>query len=199
VFGDHAGRVRALARADGAPRWTVETGAPVDAIPAVHDGLVIVGNRGYGLYALAVADGSEKWKTYFWGSWVESGAVVVDGIVYVGSSDLRRVSAISPDDGRPLWRTDVFGWTWGTPLVVGDVIYAGAAGGSPYEIVHRAGLSVISRRDGRLLARWPLPETNAYQWGIAGSPVLAGDVVLVTTIDGALLAFETGTFTVTPE
>lgn len=189
VFGDHAGDVRALARADGATRWTFATGEPVDAIPLVHDGLVIVGNRGYGLYALALADGVEKWKTYFWGSWVESAAVAVDGVLYIGSSDLRRVSAIDPADGRPLWRSDVFGWTWGTPLVDGERIYAGAAGGSPYSIVHRGSFNVLSRRDGRLLARWPLPETTGYQWGIAGSPVAAGDLVLVTTIDGALLAF----------
>ena len=189
VFGDHAGHVHALALADGATRWTFDTGAPVDAIPAVHDGAVIVGNRGYGLYALDAASGTERWKSYFWGSWVESGATVADGVVYVGSSDLRRVSAISPDDGRPLWRTDVRGWSWGTPLLDGDVIYAGAAGGTPYFIEHHAGLAVLARDDGRLLARWPLPDGGGHQWGIAGSPVDGGDVVLVTTIDGALLAF----------
>lgn len=189
VFGDHAGRVRALARADGREAWSFDTGAAVDAVPAVHDGLVVVGNRGHGLYALDAATGAERWKSHFWGSWVESGAVFVDGTIYVGSSDLRRVNAIAPEDGRPLWRTDVFGWTWGTPLVDGGLIYAGAAGGTPYFIRHLAGLSVIDRRDGRLLARWPLPDTGGHQWGIAGSPVDGGDVVVVSTIEGALLAF----------
>ena len=48
---------------------------------------------------------------------------------------------------------------------------------------------MLARDDGRLLARWPLPDGTGYQWGIAGSPVDAGDSVLVTTIEGALLAF----------
>lgn len=41
-------------------------------------------------------------------------------MLYIGSSDLRRVSAIAPENGRVLWRTDIYGWTFGTPLLVGE-------------------------------------------------------------------------------
>ena len=97
--------------------------APSRALPAAvaeafrHDGKVLVGNRGYGLFAIAADSGTELWKNFFWGSWVESTPVVVDGTIYIGSSDLRRVSAIDPADGRVLWRSDVFGWAWATPVI----------------------------------------------------------------------------------
>jgi len=87
-------------------------------------------------------------------------------------------------------RTDVYGWTFGTPLLVGDRIFAGAAGGEPYFIKHVASFSMLDRATGKLLRRYPLPEVpGAHQWGIAGSPALAGDLVVVSTIQGGLVAF----------
>lgn len=106
------------------------------------------------------------------------------------SWDLRRVSAITPEDGRVLWRTDVYGWTFGTPLLVGDRIFASAAGGEPYFLPHAASFSVLDRASGKLVSRFPLPEVpGAHQWGIAGSPALAGDLIVVSTIQGGLMAF----------
>ena len=100
------------------------------------------------------------------------------------------MSALDPADGRVNWRTDVYGWTFGTPLVVGDRIYAGAAGGKPYAFRHVAGFAVLDRESGTLLRRWPLPESSGgHQWGIAGSPALAGDTVVATTIDGSVYGF----------
>jgi outer membrane protein assembly factor BamB len=189
VFGSADHFVYALDRATGTERWRFDTGADVDATPVVHEGRVLVGNRGYGLHALDSASGRLLWKTFFWGSWVESTPVVRDGVIYIGASDLRRVSAIDPADGRVLWRTDVYGWTWGTPLVTGERIYAGAAGGTPYVFRHVAGFNTIDRTSGKLLTRWPFPDAGGHQWGIAGSPAAAGNAVIVATISGSLYAF----------
>ncbi|MES1244044.1 MAG: PQQ-binding-like beta-propeller repeat protein [Acidobacteriota bacterium] len=170
-----------------------DTGAEVEDQPLVAGGRVFAGNRGGGLYALSLATGERLWKTFFWGSWLESTPVLADGVLYVGSSDLRRVSALAPENGRVLWRTDVYGWTFGTPLLVGDKIFAGAAGGDPYFIKHVASFSMLDRATGKLLRRFPLPEVpGAHQWGIAGSPALAGDLVVVSTIQGGLMAFPVG-------
>jgi hypothetical protein len=96
---------------------------------------------------------------------------------------------VNPADGHVLWRSDVFGWSWGTPLVTDSHIYVGVAGGTPYFVRHQASFSVLERKSGRLLTRWPLADTGGHQWGIAGSPALAGDSVIVATIAGSLLAF----------
>ncbi len=182
--------VYALDRATGREIWKYDTQAEVDATPVVDDGKVLIGNRGPGLYALVAATGELVWRTFFWGSWVESTPVVADGTIYIGASDLRRVSAIDPADGRVLWRSDVRGWTWGTPLVDGDRIYAGAAGGKPYAFHHVASLTALDRATGVALWRWPLDEVSgAHQWGVAGSPALAGDTLVITTIEGSVYGF----------
>lgn len=190
IFGGADHLVRALDRASGRELWRHDTGAEVDTTPVVHAGKILVGNRGHGLRALDAATGELLWRSFFWGSWVESTPAVVDGTIYIGSSDLRRVSALDPSTGRVLWRTDVFGWSWGTPLVAGGRIYAGAAGGAPYFLRHVASLTALDRASGRPLWRRPLPRVEgAHQWGIAGSPALAGGRLLVATIEGALSAY----------
>ncbi len=190
VFGSADHFVYALDRATGKELWKHDTGVEIEDEPLIAGDRVFIGNRGGGLYALALATGERLWKTFFWGSWLESTPVLADGVLYIGSSDLRRVSAIAPEDGRVLWRTDVYGWTFGTPLLVGDRIFAGAAGGDPYFIQHVASFSMLDRATGKLLRRYPLPEVpGAHQWGIAGSPALAGDLVVVSTIQGGLMAF----------
>ncbi len=189
VVGSSDHFVYSLERASGKELWRVDTRAAIDATPVLHDGRVLVGNRGAGLYSLDAATGAEQWRLYFWGSWVESTPVVADGTIYIGSSDLRRVSAIDPANGHVRRRTDVYGWSWGTPLVRGDRLYVGAAGGAPYFIEHKASFSTLDRHSGRLLTRRPLHDTGGHQWGIAGSPVLAGENIVVATIAGALHGF----------
>jgi outer membrane protein assembly factor BamB len=189
VFGSADHFVYALDRATGKERWRYDTKGDVDATPVISDGRIFIGNRGYGLFALAAGSGEELWKQFFWGSWVESTAVVRDGVLYVGSSDLRRVSAVNPADGRVIWRSDVYGWAWGTPVVSGERIYTGTAGGTPYAIRHVAGFDTLDRKTGKLLTRWPFPDTGGYEWGIAGSAADAGDTIIVATIAGSLYAF----------
>jgi outer membrane protein assembly factor BamB len=115
--------------------------------------------------------------------------VVDDGTLYIGSSDLRRVSAIDPESGNVLWRSDVFGWTWGTPLVDGDRLHVGAAAGTPYFIHHAAGYLTLDRATGKVLARHPFADTGGHQWGIAGSPAMGDGVIVVATIAGSLFGF----------
>jgi outer membrane protein assembly factor BamB len=189
VFGSNDHFVYSLDRVTGKEVWRVDIKADVDGAPLVDAGRVFVGNRGPGLYALAADSGKELWRLFFWGSWVESTPVIQDGVLYIGSSDLARVSAINPDDGHVIWRTNAFGWTWGTPLVTQDRIYAGVAGGTPYFIRHVAGFVTLDRKTGQLLSRWPIADTGGHQWGIAGSPARSGDSVIVATIAGSLFAF----------
>lgn len=192
VFGSADHFVYALERADGREAWRFDSKAEIDGAPLVHDGHVFVGNRGPGLYSLAAASGQEEWRLFFWGSWVESTPVIDDGALYIGSSDLGHVSAIDPANGHVRWRGNAWGWTFGTPLLTADRVYAGAAGGTPYFIRHDAGFVSFDRRSGKLLTRWPLADGGGHQWGIAGSPVRSGDLAIVATIEGSLYAFPIG-------
>jgi outer membrane protein assembly factor BamB len=190
VFGAADSLVYALDRGTGKELWRRDLKAPIDTAPVALDGKVLIGNRGPGVHALAAETGEIVWRTPFWGSWVESTPVVREGVVYVGSSDLTRVSAIDGKDGRVLWRSNVFGWAWGTPLLDGGRIYIGVAGVEPYFIRHVAGVAALDQRSGRVLWRWPYPKPQgAFVWGFASSPVKAGDSILLAGLDGTLYAF----------
>ena len=189
VFGSADHFVYALECASGREVWRFDSGAEVDTTPVLHAGKVLIGNRGASLFSLDAATGAEVWRLYFWGSWVESTPVIVDDVIYIGSSDLRRVSAIDPATGHVRWRSDVFGWTFGTPLVDADRIHVGAAGGMPYFVHHLASYTTLDRKTGKILTRSPLPDTGGHQWGIAGSLARNNDTLIFTTIAGSLFGY----------
>ncbi len=117
VFGTWGGELRMVERASGREVWVKDLKAPVTSAPAMIGERLVVGTRGSALIALNPQTGERLWATSFWGSWVESTAVSGDdGLGYIGSSDLRRVTSFDPRDGRILWRTDVYGAPWGKPF-----------------------------------------------------------------------------------
>jgi hypothetical protein len=65
-----------------------------------------------------------------------------------------------------------------------------AAGGTPYFIRHEAGFLTLDRATGKVLSRWPLPDSGGHQWGVSGSPRRVGKFVVVSTLAGGVLAFE---------
>ncbi len=189
VVGSWAGRVTALARADGAQLWSFDTGQPVTADPVLASDAVLVSSRNSKLYSLALADGAVRWDRFHAGSWVESAPRLIDGTLYLGSSDLRTVTALDPQTGAEHWSTDVLGWTWGTPAVAGDTVFAGAAGATEYPVAQDGGMVALDRRTGAPKWRVRLaPLAERYVTGIAGSPVVAGGLVLFAGQDGVLYA-----------
>lgn len=187
------GLVVAADRATGKELWQIDTKAPVTSSPAFVGDKLVIGGRNSQLQALDPATGAQLWKLGFWGSWVESTAVPApenNGVGYVGSSDLRRVVSFDVTDGRILWRTDVFGCPWGRPLVTEKFVYAGLAAEEPYMIRHEAGIVALDRATGKIAWRLAAPKpAGTYCWGFPGSPVRAGDLMLLGDINGTLYAF----------
>ncbi|MBX7222234.1 MAG: PQQ-binding-like beta-propeller repeat protein [Blastocatellia bacterium] len=189
--GSWDGLVFGVDRASGKELWRKETYGPVTGPPQLIENKLMVGNRNGLLAALEPATGKTLWRMLFWGSAVESSPVPAgDGLFYIGSSDLRRVSLIDSKDGRVLWRTDVYGWSWPRPLVTEKYVIAGAIGVEPYVIRHFGSLSALDRKTGKIAWRWPMPEwPGSFTNGFAATPVVEGKTIVVGGLDGTLYAF----------
>lgn len=186
--------VYAVNATTGAMRWRYDTGDQMTSDIAVRGSQIISGSRSYDLEALDAARGTPVWKKYFWFSWVESSPTIYEDIVYIGSSDAAKVSAIDASSGRSLWEADAGGSAWGRPAVTGSTVYEGVAGVVAYVSPHRGSVSAFDRATGTLswwyAAKPPEPApTEATPYGFAGSVAVGGGMVFAGGLDGRLYAF----------
>ena len=190
-FGSFDGHVYALDADTGALAWKHDTRGPVVSAPAVHDGRVIVGSRSYDLLCLDARTGQRVWTRYVWFSWVESSAVVRDGVVYVGSSDAARLFALDARTGRSVWEVDTGGWPWAQPVVTESRVFIGAAGDAEYLVKHEGAFIAVDRASGRMAWRHPVPApaSGKGQSGFVGGAAAAGGRVFVGGLDGKVYAF----------
>ena len=190
VAGCYDGTVLVLDRRTRKETARVKLGGPVASAPVVAGDTVLVGCRDYLLYGLKRADLTTAWRDSFWFSWIESVPRVVDGVAYIGGSDFRRISAISPATGVSRWVTDVGGITWGTPVVTADTIFAGTSAQVPAAITHEGGITALDRRTGAVKWRHVAPlAADTDRAGYLGSLVLAGGNIIGAGYDGTLVAF----------
>lgn len=195
VFGTLGQVVHGLHRHSGEERWRYATGGPVTSAPALVEGDVIVGHRGSRLERLAPGGAKPLWSQSWWGSWVESTAVVRDGIGYIGSGDLFLVSAFDVADGRNRWRSHVGGWVLQRPLVGARWLHASLSGArrrAEHFMPQRAGLVKIDRQDGRIAWHWTAPAASpgAFLFGMVAAPTAVAGRVVVGGLDGTLYAFD---------
>ncbi|HEV7499183.1 MAG TPA: PQQ-binding-like beta-propeller repeat protein, partial [Vicinamibacteria bacterium] len=188
-FGSYDGSVYALDQATGALVWKHATGKPVVSTPALAGDRVIVGSRSYDLLALDAGTGGVAWKRYFWFSWVDSSAVVRDGVVYVGSSDAAAVYAFEARTGRSVWKTDVWGWAWGQPAVTSGRVYMATSALGGYAVPHEAGLLALDRVSGHPVWRFAVPAAPEKAYGFTGSAAVGSGRVFVSGLDGRVYAF----------
>lgn len=192
AFGTMDGSVVLLDRHTQKETARLQTGGGVVTRPLLVGDRVIVGSRDYMLYGFDRATGQPAWKFSYWFSWVESTPQLHDGVIYVGASDYRRVTALDPASGRELWGTDVRGMCWGWPAVTHDTVFTGTvAQNIPGTVIrHTGGLMALDRRTGAV--RWqflsPVPPENAFG-GFAGSLAVDGERVIGAGFDGKLMAF----------
>ena len=189
VFGSYDRFVYALDAATGALLWKHDTKGAVVSTPALIDGTAIVGNRAYDLLALDVTSGAVAWKRYVWMSWVESSAAIRDRVAYVGSSDAAAVFAVDTRTGKPLWTTDVFGWSWGQPAVGSKRVYAGTSSQVGYLAQHAGGVMALDRATGAIAWRFAAPAPDSGAFGFPGSPALGDRKVFAGGLDGRVYAF----------
>ena len=194
VVGSFDGHVYAVDARTGSAAWEFDTHAAVTSAAAAFDGSIIVGSRSYDLFALDSGSGQPRWSRYFWFSWVESPATIDAGVAYIGSSDAATLQAYDARSGKTLWRIDVWGSAWAQPAVSETTVYEGTAGATNYLIDHRATLLAVDRQTGKPIWQYRLeaPTSGAQDmvgYGFASAAALAGDLVVVGSIDGRVRAF----------
>ncbi|HTZ20826.1 MAG TPA: PQQ-binding-like beta-propeller repeat protein [Opitutaceae bacterium] len=193
VAGCYDGTVLRVNRRTHQETARTRLGGAIASAPVVAGGTIVVGCRDYLLYGLQRANLAVSWRDSFWFSWVESTPNLVDGAIYIGGSDYRRVSKIDPASGVADWTTDVGGLTWGTPVVTAGTIFAGTSAQSPAAIKHTGGITALDRHTGRVIWRHVVALTEgADRAGYLGSLVLCDGLVIGAGYDGRLVAFPAG-------
>ena len=189
-FGSFDGHVYALEAATGKLVWKRDTRGAVVSTPALAGDRLVVGNRSYDLLALDARTGEPLWTRYVWFSWVESSAVVRDGVAYVGSSDAAAVYAFDARTGERRWKADVYGWAWGQPAVTDGARVR--RDGQPEGLPGRSQGPGRGPRPGHGATRLALRGGAGRRpglYGFPGSPAVGAGLVFVTGLDGKVYAF----------
>lgn len=158
-----------LDRAEPSRQWAALNGEHT-LEPVIAGPVVLVGG-GAGLHAFDAASGEPLWQ------WRSDGLVfpptVDDGVVYA-SDENGRLRALELSTGRRLWQRRFDGWSYPPAVVQGRLVTGGRGG------VVRA----LSAADGTTLWQQSLQQELVYR------PVAAGQLAIVTTFDGRIVAFD---------
>ena len=203
---------------DGAERWRFETEAQITSSATPGPGnTVLVGSYDHRLYALDVATGEMKW-TFETKAQVHCSPCVADGMVFIAGCD-GRVRSIDAVTGLPQHEIDADSNFSAGPAWIGGMLYVGSMTGEYLEIDGSTGQmrklpledagpayaqaavsedTVIFATRGRRVAaldrqqgtvRW----TYRTRDRVDSSPVIAGQAVLVGSMDGQLHAIHLAT------
>jgi eukaryotic-like serine/threonine-protein kinase len=193
VIGSWDGRVYALDLETGAERWVHRTigdtldskqfgfdRRAVQSSAAIAGGMVFVGSRDGGIYALDEATGERRWRVSHRGSWVIGSPAVHDGRVFVGSSDGHFIHALEPSTGRELWNLPTGANVLASPLAIGDaLVIATSRTDAPW-----GDLMVLDPATGAVRWRLRLDEASV------SSPAAADGELYLGTEAGTILAIE---------
>jgi eukaryotic-like serine/threonine-protein kinase len=193
---EHSG----IYRQNGVPRlhavkWKFKTGAAVFSSPAVLDGTAYFGSNDHYLYAVNIADGTQRWK-FKTGGRITSSPAVSQNRVYFGSYD-GNIYSVDANTGMQRWKfategerrftarhihgaepagesmPDPFDFYLSSPAVVDDTVYVGSGDGNVY---------AIDAASGGL--RWKFQTGNV----VHASPAVANDTVYVGSWDSFFYA-----------
>lgn len=156
---------------DGHERWRVEYDAAWPYEMAAADGVVYVATERGDLYALTVAEGSERWRVDVMESTFPD-ITITDEVLCLSESGTLR--GLNRDDGTERWRRDPapVETAAGTDLVYGEVA------GDLVAIKPSSG-------DRRWLVEAPETTVDGEEWSeVYGSPVVVDGGLYVTTSDG---------------
>jgi outer membrane protein assembly factor BamB len=189
--GSFDGFIYAFNESNGSKVWAFNAKGQYNHVqpsPRVVDGIVYCGARNPFFYAIDARTGREIWKQSFDFSWVESSAAVVDGKVYVGSSDLRKVFSFDAKSGHVNWELKVPGDTWSSPCYDDGTLYIGLAGyGGRADTLISGSILAVNAVNGE--EKWKVDcGTSPFIGGIVSSPAVYDGIVFYGSLDGKIYA-----------
>jgi eukaryotic-like serine/threonine-protein kinase len=210
--GGSDGRIYAFDKLTGGVYWSIPQGAPLDCHPAVDDARVYFGTEDGNLIAVDKSNGKILWRYRSKGA-VRGPFAVAAGAIYFGSGD-GYVYALNSSNGHLRWRIRTGAGVQAVMLAGESLLAAsldnfaylfnlngsriwkrqmpGRIAARPLTIEDAALFTPLSSSAGVVLALRDGRQVNSLPTGeeitTSASPVVVGDVVLLTTLHG-LLAF----------
>lgn len=114
----------------GKEKWKFSTSTKtgfkgIQSSVTVADGMVYFGARDPYFFALDSETGKEIWRYDAENSWILSSAVILNNILYVGTSDTYALLALDSKTGKELYRFKTSGYVYSSPAIAGNTIYFG--------------------------------------------------------------------------
>ena len=101
--------------------------------PAVASGIVVFGSRDNNIYALDAKNGKELWRQGNHGSWVIASPAILDGVMYVTTSDTMVLRALELKTGTEIFTLPYKAYGFSSPAVAGGHAYFGTFDGVVYD------------------------------------------------------------------
>lgn len=193
VFGSFDQRVYAVDKETGEEIWRYSTGGVVSTPAVVYEGVVYIGSRSTRLYALSLETGRVIWtKQYGNGSWVESGGVVYDDTLYIGSSFWSTQLSVNLATGASYWQRNTGGAAYSTPRLTETAHYSGAVGLENNLSGNMKGALVrLDRATGQIVWKFPFEVVaGQYEHGVSATPEVVGETILFGALNGVFYALK---------
>lgn len=187
--GNWSGKFYAVDRKTGKQVWMADLHQPILSQPAIANNRLIIGSRHAWLWCLDATNGNEIWKYNYWWSWVESSPVIEKGIIYIGSSDLKRVLAIDLQSGKTIWKFRTSGYPYTAASLDKSTVYMGSMEFDP-DGKTSGFLYLLNRKTGELQEKIEVPRgMPGFLNGIHGDIALGKAMFYAASLGGKIIAF----------
>lgn len=186
---DVKGRVYAFSSDRGKRLWKIHLKESISAGVSAGYGLVLLASRDGELIALSAEDGVQRWRARL-SSELLAPAALGAGLAIVHTVD-GRISAFDIDSGEQRWLYESVAPTLSlrgtsTPIIEGDVVYAGLASGKVVALNLSTGVPLWEQRVAEPVGRSELDRLV----DIDGSLVIQGGGVFAATFQGKLAVLD---------
>lgn len=192
-FGSRDNYLYAVNAETGQEEWKWLAYNVIVSSAAIIEETLIVGSRDTYIYALDPYSGDLIWEHRFIdNSWVESTAIQGEeqGVLYIGSSDSKRILKLDLSTGKKIWSAPTLGWTWPKPFIYDKVVYIGSTGAEGYWNNVQPGFIGVDTATGKLKKQYTPHTSGGYvTGGVFGSPAVYKNKLYVPDLDGYIYEF----------